>query len=466
MMVMDLHTAAFERAKADLAGASVAVVGLGKTGLSVARFLVGAGAVVTATDALPAAEIKGATELEELGIEVTPQGYGKGTLGESGLVVVSPGVPLATPVLTDAAAAGNEIISDIELLSRYIDAPIVAVTGTNGKSTTTELISRVLSLTAEDVFVGGNIGTPAIEYLDGADDMWCLLEVSSYQLEAISAFRPHVAVMLNISEDHLDRYDSFTDYGAAKARLFMNQGAEDYAVINVGDKGVEEALKGRRLDSRVVPFTSSGELDEGVFLKGDDVVVRLGGAEKVVPLGGFKLTGLSNAENIMAALAVAHLAGVSIDNAAATMGGFRGLPHRMELVGKVGGVKYVNDSKGTNVGALAGALQGMKEGVILIAGGVDKGGDYAPLAPLIKEKVKAMVLIGEAAGKMEKALGSYTDTRRAVSLDEAVRTAASVAAAGDTVLLCPACSSFDMFTDFKERGEAFRSAVKALRDKE
>jgi UDP-N-acetylmuramoylalanine--D-glutamate ligase len=462
MMIKEEKATGFEKAASTLTGKNVLVVGLGRTGKALSSFLKRAGARVTATDTLPESQIPGAGELKVAGVKVEAGGHSKGSFIGADLIVVSPGVPLSMPALKHAQSAGVEIVSDIELASRFIDVPVVAVAGTNGKSTTTAIIGRVFESAGERVFVGGNIGTPAIEYLEGGGVDWCVIEVSSFHLEAVKDFRPQIGVLLNITDDHLDRYADFGEYAETKLKLFMNQGGEDYAVVNIGDPVIADAVSRGRLKGKVIPFTTSGTLKEGLFLRGKEIVCASGDSEVAYPVEGFKLKGLHNIENIMAVIACAMIAGIPMEPAIETIKGFEGLPHRMEFVREVNGVRYVNDSKGTNVGALGKALAGSGGNIVLIAGGMDKGGDYRPLTGLVREKVKLLVLLGQSRFKMKQALREATETVLADGLEDAVDVARKRAEAGDTVLLCPACSSFDMFKNFEERGFIFKELVEAL----
>lgn len=479
MMIEAENLTAHEKAETALSGKRVLVVGLGLTGFALSRFLKGCGARVIATDALPASGIQGVSELELMGVKVEAGGHSPEEFKGAELIVVSPGVPLSIPAFEDARRAGVEIISDLELAYRFIDAPIVAVAGTNGKSTTTTIIGDVLNSAGEKAFVGGNIGSPAIEYLEGKGGQggggadWCVLEVSSFHLEAVKAFNPRIGVLLNITEDHLDRYADFNEYAGTKLKLFMNQGGEDYAVVNVGDPVIAGAVDKGLIKGKLIPFTTTGTLEDGFYLSGDDIVrASDGGAEAVYSVEGLKLSGLHNLENVMAAMACAMIVGIPMESALETIKGFEGLPHRMEFVREVDGVRYVNDSKGTNVGALKKALEGAgggggggggsKGGIVLIAGGKDKGGEYGPLKELVKKRVKFLVLMGQARFKMKAALGDATETAVTGGLEEAFELARKRAEPGDTVLLCPACSSFDMFKNFEERGESFRKLVETL----
>ena len=449
-------------AKAALKGKSAVAIGLGATGISVARFLHKCGAKVVATDFKEAAAIPGVQSLASIGVEVKAGGHSGVSLKGVELVVVSPGVPYDLPFLNDARVAGAEVISEIELAWRFIDAPVLAIAGTNGKTTTTTLLGEVLKEAGFNVFVGGNIGTPAVEYVEegGGADL-CVLEISSFHLETTRYFNPHVGVLLNITEDHLDRYRDFEHYAATKLRLFENQAEGDFAVINVNDPEIAKrtASIGR---GRVVPFTVEGRLKEGLFMEDGSIVHLFEGLREEYPVEGIRLKGLHNIENVMAVIAAARRAGATKEVISKTLSGFSGLHHRMEFVRELDGVTYIDDSKGTNIGALMMALRGIHGKVVLIAGGVDKGGDYRALSELVKEKVRLMVLLGEARFKINEALGGLTGSVIAGSFEEAVSIAREGAQNGDTVLLCPACSSFDMFRNYKERGERFSSLVKAL----
>lgn len=453
-----------KRAKEVLAGRKAVVVGLASTGISSARFLSKCGAQVIATDMKPLSEIPEAVSLQGAGVEIKAGGHGGIEFKGGELVVVSPGVPYEQELLKEARSKGAEVISDIELAYRFLDAPVIAVAGTNGKTTTTTLLGQVLEDSGKRVFVGGNIGTPAVEFIEneGVADV-CVLEISSFHLETTDTFNPRVGILLNITEDHLDRYRDFTHYAETKFRLFENQKEGDWAVVNVNDPVIaERALKGLG-GGRTVPFTVWGTLNQGLYYDGEAIVyLPCGGTVERYPSKDFRLKGLHNIENIMAVIAASRTFGVPQDVILKTLSVFQGLAHRMELVRELDGVAYIDDSKGTNVGALAMALKGTDAPVVLIAGGKDKGGDYRVLTDLVREKVKLLILLGEARFKIKEALGTLTDTVIVGSLEEAVIVAHSSAKAGDTVLLCPACSSFDMFKSYKERGERFRAFVEAL----
>jgi UDP-N-acetylmuramoylalanine--D-glutamate ligase len=344
----------------------------------------------------------------------------------------------------------------------------VAITGTNGKSTTTTLAGEMLAATGHPTFVGGNLGTPLSAVVGtpaaGADG-FVVVEVSSFQLETTSRFRPQVAVLLNITPDHLDRYADLEEYAAAKARLFAAQTAEDFAVLNVDDSRV--AALAPTLRSQVLRFSTrlrpSPEQPLAGWLEGDELCLLLPGEElERYPATSPGLVGRHNQENALAAALAARLLGATGQEVLATLGAFRPLPHRMTLVGTAGQVAYYDDSKGTNVDAVVAALDGFPRPVVLIAGGRDKGGSYDPLAEVLGRVGRAAVLIGEAAARIEEAIGKATKVARAGSMDEAVAVASRLAHPGDAVVLSPACSSFDMFRDYKHRGEAFQAAVLRL----
>ncbi|MBI4950076.1 MAG: UDP-N-acetylmuramoyl-L-alanine--D-glutamate ligase [Deltaproteobacteria bacterium] len=452
-----------KRAMEALNGRRALVVGLAATGLSSARFLKKCGAVVTATDSKLLKDIPAADELNALGIEVKAGGHEGLEKGGFDLVIVSPGVPHGLKVLRDLRDLGAEVISDVELAYRFMDAPVIAIAGTNGKTTTTTLLGEVLKDAGKKVFVGGNIGTPAVEFVEREMEAdYCVLEISSFHLETTERFNPHVGVLLNITEDHLDRYRDFGHYAETKFRLFMNQTAADYAIVNVNDPVIASRVQKGLGKGRIIPFSVEGELKDGLSYNGGEIIFRCSGKEERYPASEIRLKGLHNIENVMAVIAAARALSVGRDEILATLKRFAGLSHRMEFFMERNGVAYIDDSKGTNIGSLMMALRGLKGPVILIAGGVDKGGDYRVLTSLVKEKVALMVLIGEARFKIKEALGSLTLSVMAESLKEAVEVSEKNAKAGDTVLLCPACSSFDMFRNYKERGDKFKEFVRAL----
>lgn len=437
------------------------VVGLAKTGVACARFLAAKGARVTVTDMRDESELAVAlAELAECDITRELEHHNEATFLASDLIVVSPGVPMDLPQLLAAQRSGIDIISEIELASRFIDVPLAAITGTNGKTTTTTLLGAIFKHNGYHTFVGGNIGNPLIEMANSSkvtDQV--VAEISSFQLEWITSFRPAVAALLNLSEDHLDRYPSYQAYIDAKLRIFENQTEDDFAVVNRDDPLVWEHAK--NLKAQLFPFSRKVELEEGIFYKDGVITYRHKGREECFPTAAIRLQGVHNRENIMAALASALLLGCRPDESFETVLCFEALHHRMEFVREVSGVSYYEDSKATNVGSVEKALESFSN-ITLIAGGKDKGGSYAPLIPLVRERVRHLVLIGEAAERMKLELGALTDTHRAESLEEAVRISAEITGPGGTVLMSPACSSFDMFRDYEERAERFITAVKNL----
>jgi UDP-N-acetylmuramoylalanine--D-glutamate ligase len=450
----------------ELSGKKILIVGLARTGVAVASFLAARGAKVTITDMKGDSELAPFKEqLKGVSIDFVLGRHDDQDFLLADLIVVSPGVPLEIKPLAMAAANGREIISEIELASRFITAPLVAITGTNGKTTTTTLTGEIFRASGFTTFVGGNIGNPLIEAVSDPQHTAAyervVVEVSSFQLEGITGFRPKVAALLNISEDHLDRYRSYQEYIDAKLRIFMNQTSDDYAVLNIDDPLV--AAASRQIAARVVPISQKQELAEGAFCLDGIIHWRWNGQEDLFPIAEYQIQGVHNIENIMASLAATMLLGCSAAKSQEAIRAFRGLPHRMEMVRKVNGVPWYEDSKATNVGSVEKALASFT-GITLIAGGKDKGGSYAPLAELVKSRVRHMILIGEAKERMALELGALTDTRMAVTLEEAVQLAAKLTQPGGVVLFSPACSSFDMFRDYEERAERFKALVRGLKE--
>jgi UDP-N-acetylmuramoylalanine--D-glutamate ligase len=444
----------------NLSGKQILVMGLAKTGIACCRFLAKQGAIVTATDMRNEDDLAGVTAELGSSVRFVLGRHDEADFLAAEMIVVSPGVPMDHPLLLSAKNAGREIVSEIELASRFITAPLVAITGTNGKTTTTTLCGELFTANGFATYVGGNIGDPLIELVEsGSDVERVVVEISSFQMEWIVSFRPHVAALLNISEDHLDRYTSYQEYIDAKLRIFENQTAEDFAILNMDDPLVWKCSSG--LKARIFPFSRKYELDEGVFCKDGEIIWRHDGYEARFPTAEFRLKGVHNLENIMAALAAALLLGCSPEESLSCVRDFGALHHRMEFVRELHGVSYYEDSKATNVGSVVKALESFTE-ITLIAGGKDKGGSYAPLAPLVQERVRHLILIGEAAERMRTELGFLTDTRLAESMEEAVSLAAELTAPGGTVLMSPACSSFDMFRDYEDRANRFRAAVMNL----
>jgi len=447
----------------DLAGKRVLVVGLGRSGIAAARLCDSRGAHVTVNDAKPAALLASELALLPPSMERALGGHPEAIFEGQDMIVVSPGVPPLPPIAA-AAKRGVLVTGEIELASWFIESTMVAITGTNGKSTTTTLCGAILAANGRPTFVGGNLGTPLAEAVGtpaAREGGTCVVEVSSFQLETVRTFRPQVAVLLNITPDHLDRYPDLESYIAAKQRIFAAQTASDFAVVNIDDANVEEAA--RKIHSRCVLISTHQALGVGGWVDGDSLCVRLpGGPIEYYPAQLPGLVGRHNQENALAALVAARLLGALPAEARYALVAFKPLAHRMELVGDFNDIEFYDDSKGTNVGAVVAALDGFPRKVVLIAGGKDKGGSYAPLALAMKKQGRAVVLIGEAAPKIRQALTGVVPVEMAADMDEAVQLAAGMAERGDAVVLSPACSSFDMYRDYAHRAEVFRIAVQSL----
>jgi UDP-N-acetylmuramoylalanine--D-glutamate ligase len=450
-----------------LHNANVLVVGLAKSGLAAARFAASRGARVTVNDAKPLDRIGGdAAALAGEGIRVEAGGHPEALFRATDLVVVSPGVPADMPALDVARAAGVPVVSEVELASRHLRGRIVGITGSNGKTTTTTLTYELLRDGGLKVTIAGNIGTPLVSLVDDStDDTWHVVELSSFQLELIDRMRVHRAILLNITPDHLDRHGSMQAYAAAKGRIFENQEPDDLAVLNADDPLVAEFAD--RTRARVCFFSRAGELGAGVCRIGDKLVWSAAGGvrEELIGIDEIPLFGEHNLENVCAALAVGRDLNVPVETMRATVRAFRGVEHRLERVAEVGGIAFFNDSKATNTDAAIKAIEafdGRPGMTVLVLGGRGKGQDFSVLAGPARGRVRHAVLIGEAAGEIEAALGGVSPTSRAGSMAEAVRLASEAAQPGDRVVLAPACSSFDMFENFEHRGRIFRQEVEAL----
>ncbi|HPV83590.1 MAG TPA: UDP-N-acetylmuramoyl-L-alanine--D-glutamate ligase [Nitrospira sp.] len=453
----------------------VTVVGLARSGVGAARLLNHLGARVTVADRKELQELTAIlSQLDQSSIAVRVGAQYESALEGADLVVISPGVPTQLDALNRVRARGVRVIGELELASRYVTAPIVAVTGTNGKSTTVTLIGKFLQESGKRAFVGGNLGIAASEAAlacvqakpgSPAPYEYVVLETSSFQLETIEQFHPYVASILNVTVDHMDRYRSEEDYVAAKARIFTNQTAGDYSLFNLDDTRVA-ALRGGTKGA-VLGFSRSGATVSGVagatVLDGDLIVTTVRGQrEEICRRSDMRLIGLHNVENVMAAVTYGLLCGCSLDAIRSVLRSFPGLEHALEVVRERRGVRYVNDSKGTNVDAVLKALEGIEQPIWLIAGGRDKGGDFSRLEGAIRERVKGLILIGEAAGRIQAAMGDFDRCRPAATLRDAVELAAREAQPGEVVLLSPACASFDMFADYQDRGRQFKALVQAL----
>lgn len=447
----------------DLRNKTVAVIGVGKTGLATVRFLAGRGARILLTDAKPPAAWGDANRaLEELRADIRIVPYGPEALAGADMAVPSPGVPPANPILREALRLGIPLMSELELAFRFLTTPLVAITGTNGKTTVTTLIGELLGAAGKRVFVGGNIGAPLIGYVDGPQDAdWAVVEVSSFQLQWASTFRPRVALLLNTAPDHVDYHGSFAAYREAKEKIFGRQGGDDVAVLNAAEEST--ASLAERVTACTELFSSSGPVEAGMFIAGEKLV-RLppAGGREEYPLGMIRLPGRHNIENVMAAIIAARACGCTPEAIVGAVERFRGIGHRIEFVDERAGIRFYDDSKGTNVAAVVRALESFSAPVVLLLGGRDKEGDFETLVPLLRARVKAVVLFGEAAGKINGRIGGVVATTLAANLGEAVAAAARIASPGDVVLLSPGCASFDEFTGYKERGERFQEMVRRL----
>jgi len=440
----------------------VLVVGLGATGKATSLFLKEKGAKVTVSEIMSEGELLPTIQrLESLGIAVETGGHRQETFLKSDLIIASPGVPLEIPPLRAAAERGVEIVSEIELASRYIQTPIIAVTGTNGKTTTVNLIAEIFKASDKRIFLGGNIGTPLIEYvLNQHHEDYIIVEISSFQLEGIQGFKPHISVLLNLNHDHLDRYSSYENYIAAKARIFMNQSKKEYAILNADDSAIKNLSPS--INASTFYFSHGKEVLYGIYYRDHLLHFNNGTRRTCFSFDNLYLRGIHNLHNIMAAVVVSKLCRCPQERIQQAIENFKGLPHRLEFLKESHQVKFYNDSKATNVGSVIRAIEALDPPLILIAGGRDKGIDYHPLIPLIREKVKALILMGEAKEKMHQALKRSTSTFLVETLEDSVRLALRHASPGDTILLSPACSSFDMFKDYEERGNAFKTLVDTL----
>jgi len=443
----------------ELAGKKVLIIGAARSGIAAARFLLGHGAIVALTDQKPIENwTPDALALKESGVGLLPGEAPSWLLDQLDLVVVSPGVPANIIPIRYAERAGAEVIGEVELAARYLKGHIVAVTGSNGKTTTTSLIGELLHDAGLQVQVGGNIGKALISMVESSThDGWTVAELSSFQLETISTFRPSIAVVLNVTPNHMDRYETFNDYAAAKHRIFMNQTPEDVAVLNADDPTVSSWASGLR--AKVMYFSVRKELDNGVFLRGRELVWQ---GRVLLRVDEMKLRGMHNVENVAAAFAVGIAAGASIESMNGTARRFDPVEHRLEFVTEIEGVKFYNDSKATSVDATLKALEAFAPEagkVVLILGGKGKKAPYAPLEPLVRAKVRKLVLIGEDAETIVNELGTSAPFERASDMKDAVARSYAAAEKGDVVLLAPACASFDMFDSFEHRGKVFKEEV-------
>ncbi|MGA8768096.1 MAG: UDP-N-acetylmuramoyl-L-alanine--D-glutamate ligase [Candidatus Acidiferrales bacterium] len=443
----------------DLAGKRVLVVGLARTGVAVSLFAAGYGAAVTATDEKPESALgETAARLRAAGVKLELGGHPASAFFEQDLIVVSPGVPANLPPLVLAHVGGIPVWSEVELAWRFLRGKLVAITGSNGKTTTTSLVAHILETAGIPTLVGGNIGAPLISLVESSTDSTVTVaEISSFQLEAIQAFRPEIGVLLNLTPDHLDRHASFEEYAAAKMRLFENQLDRDFAILNADDPEVTKRMPSR---SHVFWFSRQKRVAEGAFLLDDQIIFRNEGSETAVGRRSeIPLRGEHNVENVLAACATAFLAGAPPAAISSGVKSFRGVEHRLEFVGEIGGVGFYNDSKATNVDAALKAIEAFPGPLVVILGGKDKGSPYTPLQEALRARGRVALLIGEAAEKIAVDLDDAVPCVPAGTLERAVQLAADRARPGDVVLLAPACSSFDQFENYEHRGRAFKQLV-------
>ena len=446
-----------------LSGKKVLIIGAARSGIAAAKFLINQGATVALNDRKPIEQWSPeALALKELGVGLLPGEPPSWLLDQIELVVVSPGVPATIIPIRYAERAGAEVIGEVELAARYLKGRVVAITGSNGKTTTTSLIGELLrDAGLPNVQVGGNIGKALISMIDDSrDDGWTVAELSSFQLETIKTFRPSIAIVLNVTPNHMDRYETFNDYAAAKHRIFMNQTDSDVAVLNADDETVSSWASGLR--AQVMWFSVRKEVEHGVFLRGDQLMF---GEQALLRVNELKLRGLHNVENVAAAFAAGIAAGAGVESMAETAKRFNPVEHRLEFVAEIEGVRFYNDSKATSVDATLKALEAFADDagkIVLILGGRGKKAPYEPLSSLVKTKVRKLVLIGEDAETIANELGEFAPIERAADMNDAVSISFKAAEKGDLVLLAPACASFDMFDSFEHRGKVFKEEVLSL----
>ncbi|HEV3512879.1 MAG TPA: UDP-N-acetylmuramoyl-L-alanine--D-glutamate ligase [Candidatus Sulfotelmatobacter sp.] len=455
----------------ELNGKRVLVVGLGKSGVASALFLKKHGAKVSVSDTKSGDELRNEIPvLLDHGITVETGGHGDRTFRGQDLIVVSPGVPVDAPPLVQARSLGESVIGEIELAAQFLPGPIVAITGSNGKTTTTTLTGEIMTASGFPTLVGGNIGTPAISLAERAKaDTVIVLEVSSFQLETIQSFRPKVAVVLNVTPDHLDRHRTFEIYTSAKARIFENQQASDFAVLNADDPTC--VAMAARTHAQVFWFSRQKEVEQGAWVRDGNIVFRDARdartpQREILQVSEIPLKGAHNLENVLAAVCAAVLMGCAPDKIRQAVREFKAVEHRLEFVASIRGVDYYNDSKATNVDATIKALESFPSNIHLILGGKDKGSDYTVLNDLLRQRVKRVYTIGAAAAKIESQIvsskGGGPEVVHAETLENALRKATAAAQPGDVVLLAPACASFDQFKNYEHRGHTFKEIVRTL----
>jgi UDP-N-acetylmuramoylalanine--D-glutamate ligase len=451
-----------QKLEAQLKGARVLVVGLARTGVATALFCASRGARVSATDEQPEAKLaEAAAALRQAGVALELGGHHRETFLDQDLIIPSPGVPFDQADLAAARAKNIAVWSEIELAGRLLRGRLIAITGSNGKTTTTALLGHILKTAGIPGQVGGNIGTPLISLVDASTEAGVTVaEVSSFQLEAIAAFRADIAVLLNLTPDHLDRHGSLDGYRRAKARIFENQRKEDAAVINADDSAAAEMAPSR---PHLHWFSRKGPVVQGACVRGEEIILRRGGEESwLMPRAEIPLRGDHNLENVLAAAVAAQLAGAVVSAIAAGVRSFAGVEHRLQFVARIDGVDFYNDSKATNVDATLKALEAFPGRLLVILGGKDKGSDYTALCEPLRHRARAAYLIGAAAAKIGKQIAGAVPVEHAVTLENAVLAAFERARPGDTVLLAPACASFDQFNNFEHRGSVFVALVEQL----
>jgi UDP-N-acetylmuramoylalanine--D-glutamate ligase len=446
----------------ELNGKRTLVVGLGKSGVASALFMKAHGARVTVSDTKSGDELRNEIPvLLDHGITVETGGHGERTFRGQDLIVVSPGVPVDAPPLVQARSLGETVIGEVELAAQFLPGPVVAITGSNGKTTTTTLTGEIIAASGFPVLVGGNIGTPAISLAERAKpETVIVLEISSFQLETIQTFRPKIAVVLNVTPDHLDRHRTFEIYTDAKARIFENQQGSDFAILNADDPTC--VAMGGRTRAQVIWFSRHKEVERGAWVRDGNIVFRDGsGQREILQVSDIPLKGAHNLENVLAAVCGAALMGCAPEKIRQAVHGFKAVEHRLEFVSTVNGVDYYNDSKATNVDATIKALESFPANIHLILGGKDKGSDYTVLNDLIRQRVKRIYTIGAAAAKIESQVKG-AEVIHAETLENAIRKASAAAKPGDVVLLAPACASFDQFKSYEHRGKVFKEIVGGL----
>lgn len=441
---------------------NVLIVGLARSGVSAANLLYKLGANVTVTDEKGEEALSDNVKKLEKDISLKLNGHDSVNIKEIDITIISPGVPWDSPFLNKIREKGIRIMSEVEFAFQHINAPLIVITGTNGKTTTTTLTGEMLKRGGKKVFVGGNIGNPLCEeVLNGGKSEIVLSEISTFQTEGIETFKPYISAILNITPDHLDRHKNMDEYIELKKRVFINQDENDYMVLNLDDEitaGFSTEGRGKKIF-----FSRLKEVENGAFVRGDKIIFKNEGREEIVcSLKDLKLIGVHNIENTLASVAISGICGISGKIMRDAISEFKGIKHRMELVREIRGVRFINDSKGTNVGATVKSLQSFNEPIILIAGGKDKGSDYLPLKGLIEDRVKFLILIGDAKKKIAKSLNGFKNKIEADTLENAVKEGFRRAKSGDIVLLSPACASFDMFRDYEDRGEQFKEVVNRL----